>query len=96
MALGRTRKELLATIEPSELKEWMAFDRIEPFGAPAQDMQNAMVCYLLATGLLNAKRPFKFDEFQLIKEQIEKKEMDWRAIQAVFKKIAGYKEPKKK
>lgn len=104
MALGRTRQELLATIAPDELKEWMAYDNIEPFGAPVQDLQSAMNCYLLAwifealkasAGAKDLNSP-KLEDFQIIKgEQKQIKEMNWKVIQNVFKKIAGFTEKKK-
>jgi hypothetical protein len=74
----------------------MAYANIEPFGAPMQDMQNAMVCFLLASGLLNTTRPFKFEDFLMIKDKEKPvKEMNWKILQDVFKRIAGYQKPKK-
>lgn len=60
----------------------MAYERIEPFGTPAADVMNAMLCHLIATGLLKSDRPFEFEQFMLIKEQVEKpkKMMGWQAI----------------
>jgi hypothetical protein len=42
LRLGRTLRELLATIESSELTLWQAFDDLEPIGGDADDYRAAL------------------------------------------------------
>lgn len=39
--MGRTVRELQASIGADELHEWMAYSELEPFGAVAADFRNA-------------------------------------------------------
>lgn len=46
---------LLGTITSGELTEWMAFDRVEPFGALRGDYQAALVAATIANGFRSGK-----------------------------------------
>jgi hypothetical protein len=48
LALGKTVRELLASIDSAELTEWLAYDRIEPFGEERADLRTGMVCSTVA------------------------------------------------
>ena len=51
LRLGRTLHELRETLTASELKMWLAFDRLNPIGDWRGDVQSAQV----ATAVLNAQ-----------------------------------------
>ncbi|QGY29076.1 phage tail assembly protein T [Pantoea cypripedii] len=51
LRLGRTLHELRETLTASELKMWLAFDRISPIGDWRGDIQAAQ----LSTAILNAQ-----------------------------------------
>lgn len=51
LRMGRTVSELRATITASELKMWIAFDRLSPIGDWRGDVQAAQV----STAILNAQ-----------------------------------------
>ena len=40
--MGRTVAELLASIEMDELLDWMAYERLEPFGEERADVRSAI------------------------------------------------------
>jgi len=42
LRMGRTLRELLASIDSRELTLWAAFDRLEPFGGDAEDYRAAL------------------------------------------------------
>lgn len=48
MVLGKTVRQLLAEIDSEELTEWIAFERIEPFGSPMDDFRAGQVCATVA------------------------------------------------
>lgn len=52
LRMGRTLRELLATIDSAELTQWLAFDELEPLGADADDYRAA----LPAAVYINANR----------------------------------------
>lgn len=41
-------RQLLAEIDSEELTEWIAFERIEPFGSPMEDFRAGQVCSTVA------------------------------------------------
>ena len=43
LALGKTQNELIRSLTSKELVEWMAYDRIEPFGEYRADLRSAIV-----------------------------------------------------
>ena len=51
LRLGRTLHELRSTITASELKMWIAFDRISPIGDWRADIQAAQI----STAVLNSQ-----------------------------------------
>ena len=48
--LGKTVAELSATLSIDELKEWRAFDRVDPIGGYRGDLQAALIAYVQAGG----------------------------------------------
>lgn len=40
--------QLLSEIDSAELTEWLAFDQIEPFGDPREDLRMGLVCSTVA------------------------------------------------
>lgn len=46
--MGRTVKELLASIDSKELAEWMAYYQIQPFGEEIKDMRAGIIAEMLA------------------------------------------------
>lgn len=53
--------ELLSGISGEELNEWMAFERIEPFGALMQQQMFGMVCATIANVMgANKSKPSDF------------------------------------
>ncbi len=48
MALGRTPRELLASVTSAEITEAMAFERLEPFGSLHAEFLAGQVCATLA------------------------------------------------
>lgn len=48
MALGMTVAELHQRVDAREFAEWMAFDRIEPFGDRRADLRSATVAATIA------------------------------------------------
>lgn len=57
--LKMTVRTLLNTIDSAELTEWMAFERLEPFGALADDFRFGTV----AAAVYNSQRTSKKDPF---------------------------------
>lgn len=53
--MGRPVRELLYTIGSDELTDWMAYDRIQPFGDDRADLRVAILSALIA----NIHRPTK-------------------------------------
>ena len=58
--MGRTVQELLATISASELAEWQAFDRIEPFGDARQDFNTGVICQQIHAVMGKRTKPADF------------------------------------
>lgn len=54
LALGRSVKELLNTVDSEELSEWAAFDQIYPL--PNQWLQTARICRTIMAASGNYKR----------------------------------------
>ena len=54
LALGRTVKELLASIDSDELSEWAAFDQIYPL--PNHWLMTARICRTIMAASGNYKR----------------------------------------
>lgn len=63
-----TVEELLARISSRELTEWMAYDRLEPFGPRRADLRAALITWAIAEVHRNRdekKEPFKLEDFML-------------------------------
>ncbi|HHR6334825.1 TPA: phage tail assembly protein T [Providencia alcalifaciens] len=50
LRLGKTLKELIQDLDASELRMWMAYDKISPIGDGRGDIQTAMI----ASAVMNA------------------------------------------
>lgn len=46
--MGKTVRQLLAEIDSEELTEWIAFERLEPFGSHMDDFRAGQVCATVA------------------------------------------------
>lgn len=58
--------ELLGQISSREITEWMAYDKLEPFGERRADLRAGIVASTVANVFRNAKehpRAFRADEF---------------------------------
>ena len=77
MALGKTRKELLESLDIYELEEWKVFHAIEGgFGDAKQDYRAGQICSILANVNRNAKTtptPFSADDFAMRPKLVEEK-----------------------
>jgi hypothetical protein len=60
LALGKTRRELLASLDSAELTFWMAFDRVDPFGQERGDLRAGMI----AANYSNWKRSPNAERFK--------------------------------
>lgn len=66
-------EELLARISSRELTEWMAYDRLEPFGEWRADVRSALVAMVMANAWRGKdQKAFTVDDF-LIKFDAEAK-----------------------
>lgn len=55
--MGRTVRELLASIDSNELTEWMAFERIEPFGGLHDDFRAGAICAAVTNPYVPKDKP---------------------------------------
>lgn len=56
--------QLLCEIDSRELAEWMAYDRLEPFGEQRGDVRTAIVAQTVANTHRGPKqKPYKLDAF---------------------------------
>jgi hypothetical protein len=46
--MGKTVRQLLAEIDSEELTEWIAFERLEPFGSLMDDFRAGQICATVA------------------------------------------------
>lgn len=71
--MGCTVKELLNRVNSEELSEWMAFNKIEPFGYERDDMRFAILTCVIANCNRSSKqRPFKISDFMLKFDRLDK------------------------
>ena len=97
-----TRDELLQRISIEEIKEWMAYYRLEPWGEIQQEFRAALVASIIANTARDEKKhkePFKAEEFmrETYLDKVETQETD--LDQALFNKakmIFGALSAKKK
>lgn len=92
LALGCTRRELLARLSARELAEWMAYEMLEPFGPPA----TAYAAGVVASTLGNVNRgkdrePFAPEEFmpQIYRQPADDKARKARQAAAKKRALAG-------
>ena len=88
LELGMTVGELESKMAPSELKEWIAYYNIEPFGSDVEGYRHA----LGVTVFVNANRdsktktsPFKLTDFFIGGDKKDKSEMSYKEYKE-FKK----------
>lgn len=62
-----TVKELLERTDSHELAEWMAYNKLEPFGEERADIRAAMIAHTMAC--MWSKSPPDFEEFMLFREK---------------------------
>lgn len=87
MALGRTRRELLASLTSQELTEWLAFARLEPFGHPIESFRFGT----LAAAAWNAparKWHATAQDFQPAQDAAKPAKMSADAAQGLFLALA--------
>ena len=69
MALGKTRKELLESLDIYELQEWRIFWQMEGgFGDFKQDYRTGQICQILANVNRNGKKqrsPYLLEDFTM-------------------------------
>jgi len=74
----------LSHISSKEISEWMAYNRIEPFGEERADIRSAIIACTLANVYRGKdKPPFKIDDF--IPTFKKQEPMDWQDIKGVLK-----------
>ena len=82
MALGRTVGELEASLSAAELREWIAFYRIDPWGEQRADLRMARIVWAVLQ--VNSKQPVSEDELRLFPDEanelpddVSPKERQW-------------------
>lgn len=69
-----TVRQLLASLDSSELTEWMAFDSIEAIGETRADLRAGIVAAATANhGSRNIPKPYKASDFMPYLKQPEEK-----------------------
>lgn len=66
LAIGRTPRELLASVTSAEMTEMMAFDQLEPFGSLADEFRLGQIAAVAANVNRNEERrpePFTAADF---------------------------------
>lgn len=61
--LGRSVRELLATLDAAELAEWEAFYAVEPWGEQRRDWQTALLASILANQWRGKGSPARVKDF---------------------------------
>ncbi len=83
LALGKTVGQLLDELSSEELGEWMAYARIEPFGAQHENMRSAIVASAAASpGSLKDNIKILFPPPK--PKSPPKKQAGWKALQAAM------------
>jgi hypothetical protein len=66
LALGCTVDELLGRVTSRELTEWMAYERLEPFGEWRADLRAALVAMVMANAWRGKdQKAFTIEDFML-------------------------------
>ena len=85
---GRSVAENLANISPRELMEWMAYDRISPFGPERQDWRTASIVHAIIRGAGGkGARSLKLKDCVLQFGSKVKAQLTWQQIKA---KMSGW------
>ena len=65
MALGMTVADMSARMTTEEFADWLAFERVEPFGSPAAHWRSALIASILANVNRDPKKTksFKISDF---------------------------------
>lgn len=92
--MGCTVRELLVRIDSRELREWMAFYQIEPFGEQVVDYRESRLAAILANAFRGKnQRPYGINDFSLIKQT--PKRQSWQKmrdmLQAYCNRLRGKK-----
>lgn len=73
-----------------EFSEWMAYNRIDPFGNGRSDLQSAMICSTHHNRTLGkSERPSSASDYMPKFEDRRKKVGVAEKVRALFKKLAG-------
>lgn len=99
--LGRTVAELRQSLGHAELIEWMAYDRLAPFGPEVDDYRGGLGMALLANpNRGTGKKPFKATDFALgslhereDRSKIDRSSMNERIKLKLGRLVAKPKEP---
>ena len=88
MALGRTVSELDHSLSSSELTEWMAYYRLEPFGAWRDNWHMAQLTALLRNVNLGKGKPAsKVSDF-MWHDEVAKKDSEQASFFAAMRSLA--------
>lgn len=69
-----TVRQLLAGIDSAELTEWMAFDRLDPFGEARADLRAGIVASAAANhGYVKLEKPYQPSHFMPFIQRDEEK-----------------------
>lgn len=85
-----TVRQLLVSMDAKELAEWMAYDRLEPFGEQRADLRSAMVCTIMANAWSGKGKRLKVDDF-MPKFERQQKKQGWQHMKAVCEALARLK-----
>ena len=63
--MGCTEEELGARITSAEMTNWIAFYQLEPWGCLADDQRAALICKVIADGLMQRSdgKPWEISDF---------------------------------
>ena len=67
MALGRTVGELEASLSAAELREWIAFYNIDPWGEQRADLRMARIAWAVLQA--NSRQPISEDALRLFPDE---------------------------
>ncbi len=84
MMLHCSVAEAQERIDSQEFAEWMAYDRVDPFGEHRADLRAALVASVIANSNRGKnKSAFKLEDFMLDFSG-EKKRQDWMEMQSAL------------
>lgn len=77
-----TIAEAQARMDSREFCDWLAYDRVDPFGETRADLRAAMIASVIANANRGkSQRAFKVEDF-LLDFSGERKRQDWMEMQA--------------